>query len=146
MAAFPWARSVVLGWATLLGIALLVERPLLHWTSPLFGPMWIATVHLSLDALALAAAGYVAGRLNRRRAILAGAVLAASLCLWDFGELLALNVPFLLKVAWDSLHDSRFVESLIGSVETHVALFGCLTAGAALAREREKPVSIATTR
>jgi hypothetical protein len=137
-----WARSILAGWATLLILGYAVERPLVHWVAPLFGASWIATVHLSLDGLTLTAAGWVAGRLNRAHAVLSGVVFAATLCFWDFGETLALDVPWLLRLIGNSFHDSRFLDSLIASAETHVLLFGCLIAGAALSRAREKMVSI----
>lgn len=137
-----WARSILLGWATLLAIAYGVERPLLHWTSPLFGATWIATAHLAFDCLTLAAAGFVTGRFNRSRAVLSAALFAVTLCFWDFRGTLALHVPWLLELVWYSLHDSGFLDALLTSVETHVLLFGCLIAGALLSRPREKPVSI----
>jgi hypothetical protein len=137
-----WLRSLALGWVTLLPVAYLVERPLLHWMAPLFGPIWIATAHLSLDGLTLAAAGWMAGRGNRPHALLSGLLFAVTLSFWDFGDMLALNVPWLVKLVRNSFSDSRFFDSLIASAETHVLLFGCLIAGAALSRPREKPVSI----
>ena len=136
------ARSILAGWVTLLAIVFGVEGPLLHWTSPLFGPSWIATAHLAFDCLALAAAGWVGGRLYRSRAIPAAGLFAMSLCFWDFGDGLALNVPWLVRLIGNSLRDSRYFDSLIASGETHVLLFGCLFAGAALSRARAKPVSI----
>jgi hypothetical protein len=131
-------RSILPGWVTLLVLAYGIEGPMLHWTAPWFGASWIATVHLAFDCLTLAAAGFVAGRFNRSRALL----FAATLCFWDFGDALALNVPWLLRLVWNSLHDSRYLDSLVSSVETHMLLFGCLFAGAMLSRPREKPVSI----
>jgi hypothetical protein len=137
-----WARSILLGWATLLTIAYGVEGPLLRWTSPLFGATWIATAHLAFDCSTLAAAGFITGRFNRSNPVLTAAVFAATLCLWDFGGTLALDVPWLLRLVWNSFHDSRFFDALLTSSETHALLFGCLIAGAMLSRPREKPVSI----
>jgi hypothetical protein len=137
-----WARSILLGWVTLLAIAYAVEGPLLRSTSQLIGATWIATAHLALDCLTLAAAGFVTGRFNRSRAILSADVFALTLSFWDFGYTLALRVPWLLQLAWSSLHDSRFLDALLTSAETHALLFGCLFAGAMLSRPREKPVSI----
>jgi len=134
-----WARSIALGWATLLAIGYAVEGPLLRWTAPLFGPVWIATAHLAFDCLTLAAAGWVVGRSNRRYAIPSALVFAATLCFWDFG---ALNVPLLVRLIWDSFQDSRYLDALATSAETHALLFGCLTAGAMLSRPRARPVSI----
>ena len=135
-----WIRSIVLGWMVLLATTYGVEGPLLRL--PVFGAAWIATAHLALDCLALAAAGWVAGRFNRSYAMRTAIVFAFTLCFWDFGDALALNVPWLLRLTRNSFHDSRYFDSLAGSVETHVLLFGCLFAGAALSRPREKPVSI----
>jgi hypothetical protein len=137
-----WARSILLGWATLLAIAYAVEGPLLRWTAPLIGATWIATAHLALDCLTLAAAGFVAGRFNRSRPVLCAGVFAVTLTFWDFADTLALRVPWLLRLAWNSVHDSRFFDALVTSAETHLLLFGCLIAGAMLSRPPEKPVSI----
>jgi hypothetical protein len=135
-----WARSIVLGWFVLLAIAYGVEGPVLRW--PLFGAAWIATAHLALDCLTLAVAGWVVGRFNRPYAISAAMLFAFTLSFWDFGDALALNVPWLLRLVTNSFHDSRFLDSLVASVETHVLLFGCLIGGAALSRPREKVASI----
>ena len=137
-----WALAVLVGWVALLAIAYGIEGPVLRWTGPLFGASWIATAHLSLDGLTLAAAGWVAGRFNRGHALLTVALFALTLCFWDFGGALALNVPWLLRLVRNSFQDSRYIDSLIASVETHVLLFGCLMTGAGLSRPREKPVSI----
>ncbi len=137
-----WARAILFGWVALLGIAYGVEGPLLSLTAPVLGVEWTATVHLMFDCLTLTAAGFAAGRWSRPRSIPAALVFAATLSFWDFGEAVALNVPWLARLIWDSLHDSRFIDSLIASVETQVLLFGCLVAGAGLSRAREKPVSI----
>jgi hypothetical protein len=138
-----WLRGILLGWATLLAIAFGIEGPLLRWSEPFFGPRWMATVHLMFDSLTLAASGWVAGRMNRSRAVGTGLVFAATLCFFNFGDGVALRVPWMLHLVWNSLHDSRFLDSLIASAETNLALLGCLIVGARLAREREKPVSIA---
>jgi hypothetical protein len=139
-----YARSVLLGWLVLLAIAHGVEGPFLRL--PLFGESWIATAHLAFDCLTLTAAGWVAGRFNRGHAMPTAMLFALTLCFWDFGDVLALNVPWLLRLVWNSFHDSRYFEALAGSVETHVLLFGCLTAGAALSRAPEKPVSIVASK
>jgi hypothetical protein len=137
-----WTRSILSGWTALLLIAYGVERPLLHWSAALIGVSWIATAHLAFDCLTLAVAAWVTGRTNRARAIWAALVFAVTLSFFDFGGALALNVPWLLRLIFNSFHDSRFLDSLATSVETHVLLFGCLFAGAMLSRPRERPVSI----
>ena len=81
----------------------------LRWSSTaLFGPVWIATAHLAFDCLTMAAAGWVAGRSNRPHSIPTALLFAATLCFWDLGEL---NVPWLLRLAWNAVHDSRFLDS-----------------------------------
>lgn len=135
-----YARAVLLGWVALLAIAYGIEGPVLRWS--LFGAAWIATAHLAFDCLTLTAAGWVAGRLHRGHAMLTATLFAFTLCFWDFGDAVALNVPWLLRLIRNSLHDSRYFDSLAGSFETHVLLFGCLMAGAALSRPREKPASL----
>lgn len=140
MKAVSWILSILLGWAVLLAIAHGVEGPLLRWF--FFGPEWNATVHLAFDFLTLASAGWVTGRFNRPYALQTAALFVFTLCFWDFGDALALDVPWLVRLLINSFHDSRYFDSLARSVETHVLLFGCLMAGAALSRVREKPLSI----
>jgi hypothetical protein len=137
-----WVRSVFAGWLTLAAIAYLVERPVLVWMAPYLGAHWVPTAHLAFDCAAMAAAGFEAGRFNRPHPMWAAGLFAATLCCYDFGGFLALNVPWLLRLVWNSFHDSRFLDSLVTSLETHVLLFGCLIAGAMLSRPRAKPVSI----
>jgi hypothetical protein len=140
-----WARAILAGWATLLVIAFAVEWPLLDWTAPVFGSMWIATASLGFDCAALFASGWVTGRLNRSHAVRAGLLFAATLCFWDFGGSLNLNVPGLVRLVGNSFHDSRYFDSLLTSAETHLILFGCLIGGAALSRAREKALSVVDT-
>jgi hypothetical protein len=140
---YIWGRSILLGWAALLAIVFGLENPLRHWTAPFFGPMWIATAHVGFDCMTLTAAGFVTGRFNRSQALLSAGLFAVTLCFWDFGGALALNVPWMLRLVWNSFHDSRFLDPLVTSAGTHALLFGCLMAGAMLSRPREKPISIA---
>jgi hypothetical protein len=137
-----WARAIAAGWITLLLLAFAVEAPALQWTAALIGASWMATVHLALDCAVMTAAGFVAGRSNRAHPMLSAGLLAVSLCFWDFGVTLALNVPWLLRLVRNSFTDSRYLDSLAASAEAHILLFGCLITGAALSRPREKPISI----
>ena len=57
-------RSILVGWAAMLALTYLVERPLILWTAPLVGDHWVATAKLSLDCLTLAATGWLVGRLS----------------------------------------------------------------------------------
>ncbi len=127
-------RSVLIGWATLLFIAFLLEHPLLKW---------LATAGLALDCTALAATGWVVGRLNRTSPIFGVLVFAATLTFWDLTPLLAINIPWLFHLAADALRDSGYLSSLVGTTATQALLFGSLLAGGLLSRPPEKPVSIA---
>lgn len=137
-----WGRSILFGWVTLLAIAYGMEGPVARWSAPLFGAAWISTVHLMFDCATMAAAGWVAGRSNRPHGMISALIFTATLCFFDFGEALALNVPWLMHLIVDSFHDARYLDSLAASAETHVLLFGCLLAGARLSRVRQMPVSI----
>ena len=136
------ARSILLGWATLFIVAFLVERPLLIWTAPLLGASWFATAHLALDCAALAATGWVAGRLSRPGPMLGVLVFAGTLTFWDFGSLLPINVPWLFRLAADAFQDTLYWESLATTAATHIFLFGSLIGGGLLSRPRRPLVSI----
>jgi len=86
-------RAVLIGWVTLLLIAYLAEHPLLVLTAPILGVRWLATAGLALDCSAMATAGWVVGRLNRTRPILAVLIFAATLTFWDFSHQHPLGHP-----------------------------------------------------
>ena len=136
------ARSILVGWAALLIGVYLLERPLLGWTARALGSHWFPTVHISLDCLTLAAAGWVIGRFHRDSPILGALAFAATLSLWDQEALLALNVPWLLQLGADALRDSLYLSSFAATVMQHVLLFGSLLAGAFLSRPARPPASI----
>jgi hypothetical protein len=139
---FVALRSVLIGWATLLLIAFLLERPLLVWTAPLLGVRWLATAGLAFDCTALAATGWVVGRLNRASPILGVLVFAATLTFWDFTPVLAINIPWLLRLAADTLRNSSYVSSLVTTAASQALLLGSLLAGGLLSRPPSKPLSI----
>src|SRR5260370_19211280 len=105
--------SVFIGWATLLFIAFLLEHPLLVWTAPILGGKWLATAGLALDCTALAATGWVVGRLNRTSPIFGVLVFAAPLTFWDLTPLLASNIPWLFHLAPRALRHSSYLRSLV---------------------------------
>jgi hypothetical protein len=125
-------RAMVLGWLTLFVLAYLVELALLR-SAPLLGAAWFPTARVLLDCGVLVAAGWVVGRAGPTLAVV---LLALSLTPRDFSPLLPLNVPWLLRLAIDSFHDSRFLESLFTTAAGQALLFGCFFAGARLARPR----------
>jgi hypothetical protein len=138
-----WLRAIPIGWGTLLLIAFLLERPLLFVTAPGIGPQWIATAKLGLDCAALAATGWVVGRLSRPSAIPGVLVFAATLTVWDFSSIVTINVPWLLRLAAHTLSgDGSYLSSLVSIAASQTLLFGSLLAGGLLSRPSTKPVSI----
>src|ERR1700704_1353678 len=110
---FVAVRAVLIGWAILLFIAFVLEHPLLAWIAPILGAKWLATAGLALDCLALAATGWGAGRLDRTSPIFGVLIFAATLTFWDFTPVLAINIPWLLRLAANALRDSGYVTSLV---------------------------------
>jgi hypothetical protein len=135
-------RAILAGWITLVVIAYVLERPLLRWTEPLLGGEWFATARLMLDCSVLAATGWVVGYWSRPKPLFAVLVFAATLTLHDFNPLLPINVPWLFHLAVDTLSDDRYLDSLVTTTAGQALLFGCLIAGAMLARPRTKPLSV----
>jgi len=123
------ARAIALGWAALLLAAYVVERPLLNWLGHLLGAAWFPTARVALDCVTLAATGWVVGRLNRSGALLELLAFAATLCFWDFGRLLTLNVPWLVRLAVDATGNLRYLEGLAFAAGNSAILFGSLLAG-----------------
>ena len=130
-------RAILVGWIALLLITFLVERPLLLWVVPLFGGSWFPTARLALDCLAMAATGWITGRLNRPRPVFGVLVFAATLTVWDFGPMLPMDVPWLVRLSRDAVADSRYIDSLVTAITTHALLFGSLIAGGLLSRDRK---------
>ena len=136
-------RSILIGWVTLCLMVFLVERPLLIWAGPVIGAQWIATVELGLDCVVLVATSWVVGRVARPHSMLGVLTFAATLTVWDLSFLVAINVPWLLRLAVHTLSgDSNYFGSLVSTAASQVLLFGSLVAGGLLSRARARPVSI----
>jgi hypothetical protein len=130
------ARSILLGWATLVAATYLVERPLLGWTAPLLGATWFPTAQLALACAGLVGTGWIIGRWNRLDVL----IFAVTLAVWSFG-LVPINLSWLFRLLMDSFESSRYLESFFTSLVIHVLLFGSLIIGANLSRTRE-PVDL----
>lgn len=136
-------RAILIGWATLGLLVFLVDRPLLQWTAPLIDVPWIATARLGVDCAVLVGTGWVVGRFSRPSSMLGVLVFAATLTVWDLSPIIAINVPWLLRLAIHALSgDSAYLSSLVSTSTSHALLFGCLLAGGMLSRPSSKPVSI----
>ncbi len=136
-------RSIPIGWVSLGVIVYLLEHPLLRWIGPVVGAQWIATATLGLDCASLAATGWVVGRLARPSPMLGVLVFVATLTVWDLSFLVAINVPWLLRLVIHALRgDGSYLNSLVSTAASQALLFGCLLGGGMLSRAAVKPVSI----
>ena len=135
-------RPLAVGWAVLIALTYLAERPLFLLTAPLVGAHWAATASLTLNCLKLAATGWVIGRLHRKTALLGVLTFAATLSLFSFEVSLPLDVPGLVRLAMDALHDTRYWWPLATMAAQHVLLFGSLIAGGLLSRPPQTPLSL----
>ncbi len=139
---FLAARSILLGWTTLLLASYLLERPLLILIAGRLGASWFPTVRLILDCSVLAGIGWAIGRLGSTNPILAVAAFAATLSFWDFGELVEIRVPWLLELAGNALRDPRYWDSLAYTAAVQTVLFGSLIVGALLSRRAPATVAL----
>jgi len=128
--------SSVLAWGSLFAITFLIERPLMRWTSTMLGASWVPTVQLALECCGLAAIGWLIGRWSKVGVL----VFAATLAIWNFGLVPAIDILWLLRLLRNSFENSRYLESFFTSLVTHAFLFGSLFIGAALSRPREQVV------
>ena len=92
----------------------------------MFGVVWIATARLSMHCLVVAAAGWVAGRLDRAHVLVNTLIFATTLAIRDSG--------------W--LRGPLDLESLFTNLMPRTFLLGCLIAGALLSRRPRPVVSI----
>ena len=136
------AWSIVAGWTALIALTYIAERPLLRLTAPLIGPRWMATASLSLDCLKLAATGWAIGRLERTAPLPGVLAFAATLGLFNVEPWLPLDVPGLLRLAMEAVHDTRYWDPLATMAAQHVLLFGSLVAGGLFSRTPQKPLSL----
>jgi hypothetical protein len=136
------ARSILAGWATLLAVTFLAERPVLSWMSHVAGVHWFPTARVALDCVVLAIIGWVVGRLSTGAPIYGVLAFAATLAFWDLDPLIGVNLPWLIQLAGDALHDPLYLDSLVATATQHVLLLGCLVAGAVLSQPRRMPESL----
>jgi hypothetical protein len=135
-------RSILLGWAALFVLTYLVEPPLLHGIGVLLGASWLPTAQLALACAGLAATGWMIGRSNRPRALLATLVFAAMIAIWNFDLVPAIDIPWLLRLTVDTFENTRYLESLVTDLATHALLFGSLFVGERLSRPAPTPLSV----
>jgi hypothetical protein len=135
-------RSILVGWAALLALTYVIERPLLLWAAPVVGDHWVATTKLSLDCLALAATGWTVGRLSRSAPLFGGLAFAVTLAVSNLGPSLGIELRWLIQLAEDALRDSHYLGPLATTAAQSLVLFGSLIVGALLGRPSPKPLSL----
>jgi hypothetical protein len=127
---------------TLVPIAYLMERLLLPTVARYWGATWFPTARLTIDCLELLIIGWLIGRLHQSGPVLGVLSFAATLTFRDLDPFLAINVPWLVRLSADTLHDTLYLDSWIATTIQHIFLFGSLIAGAFVSRPLRTPVSI----
>jgi hypothetical protein len=136
------AQSILVGWAALFLLTYILERPLILWTAPLVGAHWLATAKLALDCLALAATGWIIGRLHRSAPLLGVLAFAATLGFFNLDPLLSIDIPLLLRLAVDALRDTSYLSGLATMADQDLFLLGSLIVGGLLSRPPPIPLSL----
>lgn len=132
--------AAVAGWATLLAAEIISLFGALPLFATVIGASLLPSLKVVLDMAALAASGWISGRLGRPRAMQAAVVAALGLALFDLEPYIPLNVGWLLRLAGDAIGDSRYVSSLLTTLTLHVLMLGSFFAGAHFSRPREAPI------
>jgi len=136
------ARSILVGWVTLIAATIVGERLVLTWVSHFVGMHWVPTAHVAIGCVVLAIVGWVVGRLSTGTSIYAVLAFAATLAPWDLDPLLDFNFPWLIQLGADAFRDPLYIDSLIATATQHVLLLGCLVTGAVLSQPRRMPESL----
>jgi hypothetical protein len=125
----------------LLALTFLLVRPLLLLTRRWFGHGWTPLVLVAIECVTLWAIGWLIGRLHRSAPLFAVLAFAVTLTLCDLEPWLTINVPWLLRLAWDALHSAAYLPSLASTAGEDALLFASLFAGAMLTRPSVRPTS-----
>jgi len=134
-------RAILIGWVVLFTLSYAVERPLLALGYKWVGGSWWATVSVLMDCAALAASGWVVARLHRPWQTAMLLVFVLSLVPFDVGsytgQTMALNFPWLLKLALNLVGDSRYLLVFVSTLATNGLLLTCLWTGGRAAGPHE---------
>jgi hypothetical protein len=134
--------AALAGWAALVITELVLLFGAIRLFALVMGPDLLASIKVVLDMGALAACGWIAGRVGRPRVMAAAVLAAAGLALYDFTPYLPLNLPWVLRLAKNALGDSRYVSSLLATLTIHALMLASLFAGAHLSRPRRAPMEL----
>lgn len=134
--------AALAGWTVLAATEFVLLFGALRVFRIVMGPELLPSLKVVLDMAALAACGWTAGRVGRPRTMVAVAVTAAGLMLFDLTPYVPLNVPWLLRLMADAAGDSRYLSSLLTTLTLQGLMFGSLLAGAYLSRPRAAPIGL----
>jgi hypothetical protein len=130
------AVAALAGWAVLAAAEFVLLFGVFRVFAMVMGPELLPSLKVVLDMGALAACGWVAGRVGRPRVVAAACLCAAGIAAFDLSPYLPLNVSWLLRLTINAIRDSRYLTSLLTLLGIHVLLFGSLFAGARLSCPR----------
>ena len=136
------ARSILVGWATLIAVAFVAERLVRTWVSHFIGMPWVPTAQIALECVVLAIVGWVVGRLSKGASTYSVLAFTVTLAFWDLDPLLEFNFPWVIQLGADAFRDPLYIDSLIATATQHVLLLGCLVTGAVLSQPRRMPESL----
>jgi hypothetical protein len=139
-------RAIATGWVVLFFLSYAVERPLLALGYRFIGGSWWATISVALDCLALAVSGWAVARLHRPWQTAMLVVFTLSLAPFDLasytGQTMALNIPWLVKLARNLAEDSRYLTGFLGALATNGLLLACLWSGGKAGSPRDERGSL----
>ena len=138
--------AALAGWAVLVVAELLLLFGAVRLFAMLMGPDLLPSLKVVLDMGALAACGWIAGRVGRPRVMAAAALTATGLAVFDVTPYLPLNVSWVLRLTGNAVRESRYVPSLLATLTVHALMFGSLFAGAHLSRPRETQMRLGLDR
>ncbi len=130
------------GWAVLAVTELVWLFGALRLFAMVIGPELLPSLKVVLDMAALTACGWTAGRVGRPRTMAAAVLTAAGLTAFDLTPYILLNVPWLLRLAANTISDSRYLSSLLATLMIHALMFGSLLGGAYLSRPPQPRVGL----
>jgi hypothetical protein len=134
--------AALAGWTALVASEAILLFGVLRLFAVVMGPELLPSLKVVFDMAALAACGWIAGRVGRPRVVAAAAFTAFGLAVFDLSPYVPLNVPWLLRVTRNAFGESRYVSSLLAALTMHALVFGSLFAGARLSRPREVPLAL----
>jgi hypothetical protein len=137
--------GIVGGWIAFLVLGYELGMRVLAWIGPQLGPEF-PTFRIALDCCVLAACGYAAVRLP---ALWRDNLRERSNALWFALTLLplhfdwsSLDVPWLVRLVFDSFTSTRYVGSLLETMALHGILFACVAIGASSAAPQRAVASV----